>query len=237
MKPFFKTLVISLFSLFLVFQIAFAEETAPAETTVGINQLMNNADQYPDSIIVQGIVSKVFPQDNLIGLIDNPMITKKDMTTGTEACPMASSKECPMKAAKDCTKTCPMASLQNIGPGAGKKCPMMAGDKASDKSCDKASSKECPMKAAKDCTKTCPMAAAQNSDLEAAKKCPMMASANNCPKIAGATCCDSGLILTLPVQWTGDMPEPSTAVRVAGKIIRKDGRLLFLAESVQVMSN
>jgi hypothetical protein len=171
MKPVIKILCITIFSLFLVFQMASAEETTLTETSVGISQLMNNADQYTDNIIIKGIVSKVFPQDNLIGLIDNPNSLGCDIKNCTKKCPMASSKDCPMKAAKDC-----------------------------------------PMAAGNECTKPC-------------------------PKTAAKSCSDAGYTLTLPVEWDGDMPEPSSDVRVVGKITHKDGRLLFVAESIKVMSN
>lgn len=163
MKPLFKTLCITIFSLFLIFQIASAEESIPEKTTIGIEQLMNNADQYTDRIIVQGIVSKVFPQDNLIGLIDSPNTLEDDIKKCTQSSSEASAKTCSIKAAKDCAKPC---------------------------------------------------------------------SEN-----AGKTCSNTGYTLTLPVQWDGDMPEPATKVCVAGKITHKDGRLLFVAESINVMSN
>ncbi len=72
--------------------------------------------------------------------------------------------------------------------------------------------KNCPKSAGKDCTKTCPKADAK-------------------------TCNATGYTLTLPVQWDGDMPEPSSDVLVVGKVTHKDGRLLFVAESIKVMSN
>ncbi len=199
MKSVIKIICITVFSVFLVFQMAPAEETTLTETTVGIGQLMSNADQYPDNIMIQGIVSKVFPQDNLIGLIDSPNTPKCDVKTCTKKCPRASAKKCPMAADKSCTKACPMASSQE--------CPMKA-------------AKDCPKASAKGCTKPCPKSAAKTCSMTDAK-----------------TCGDSGYTMTLAVQWDGDMPEPSSDVRVVGKITHKDGRLLFVAESVKVMSN
>lgn len=235
MKPFVKIVTISIFSLFLAFQIAAAEKPAVNEITVGISQLMNSADQYPDNVIVQGVVSKVFPQDNLIGLIDNPFSKDCSVKTCKTPCPSSVEKKC----TKDSAKTCPMAGNTKS-------------DKACTKPCEKAASKECPMKSAIDSGNKCPMAAAKcpvagdkkcdkPCNKAASKGCPMAAAAKDCPKTSGKgcskPCSDPGYTMILPVKWEGDMPEPSDQVRVAGKITRENGRLLFVAKSITVMSN
>lgn len=92
MKPVIKTLCITIFSLFLVFQMASAEETAPAETTFGISQLINGTDQNTDNVIVRGFVSKIFPQDKLISLIDHPDVKSGHKSMGKQ-CSIASSNE------------------------------------------------------------------------------------------------------------------------------------------------
>jgi hypothetical protein len=211
MKPLFKTLCITFFSLFLICQIVSAEETITDKPAVGIKQLMNNADQYPDNIIVHGIVSKVFPQDNLIGLIDSPK------TIGCDV------KKCAKNSDKSCSKT----TSKEAAPKCAKNC-----EKACTKSSSEASAKTCPMKAEKSCTKPCQKDAGKTCVKDSAKTCPK-SSDKGCAK----TCSDKGFTLTLPVQWDGNMPEPSSDVRVVGKITHKNGRLLFVADSVNVMSN
>lgn len=239
MKLSFQIFCITLFSLFLISSFAFAEEATPAETMVGISQLMTSTDQYPDNIIVHGFVSKVFPQDNLINLIDHPEV-KTSHQSAAKQCPtktaMNSVKGCPMAAASAAEKICPVTgnktTTQSCPKNAAEKCdkactkPCTASSAAEcTKTCPKASGKECSKK----CTKTCPKSIAQNDDQNTGKTCPMAAAK---PSYGSA-----GNIPTLPVQWNGDMPETATFVQVTGEITQKDGEMLFVAESVQLMSN
>jgi len=216
MKPFVKLLCVVVFSLFFIFQISFAEEKTQTEDTLGVSQLMTAArdqmdttdtDALPEIITVQGVVSKVFPQDNLIALIDDPNTNSCDVKTCKKTCSKSTSKDC----SKACTKSCPKLSGQDTG----KKCPRTAsedtgktGKKTSAQKCDKACTKPCPVSAS-ECTK-------------------------KCPKKAAKACSNTDYILTLPVKWNGDMPELSTAVNVVGKITHKDGRMLFVADSIQM---
>jgi hypothetical protein len=263
MKLSLKTICITLFALFLIFPIASAEETAPADTAVGIRQLINGTDHNTDNVIVRGFVSKVSPQDKLISLIDHPDVKSGHKSMGKQ-CPMKaamdSGKGCPMGAAKTVEKSCPMtgkkASAQADSDGVSEKCdkactkPCSASSAAEcTKTCPKASGKECAEK----CTKTCPKTADQNTVQDTDKGCPMMAEKSckkpcsensarditqSCPMKAAKTSCGAaGKTPTLSVKWEGNMPETATFVEVHGKMTQKDGEMLFVAESIETMSN
>lgn len=263
MKLSLKTLCITLFALFLIIPIASAAETAPAETTFGISQLINETEQNTDNVIVRGFVSKVFPQDKLISLIDHPEVKSGHKSMGKQ-CPMKaamdSGKGCPMAAAKTVEKTCPMTGkkssaqtdagvvTENCDKACTKPCSASSAAECT-KTCPKSSGKEC----AKKCTKTCPKAADQNTVQDTGKACPMMTEksckktcnkdsakdcAKSCPMKADKSNCSAAKVTpTLSVFWDGNMPETATFVKVVGKMTQKDGEMLFVAESVQVMSN
>jgi hypothetical protein len=99
------------------------------------------------------------------------------------------------------------------------------------------SSKGCPMAAAKTVEKTCPMtgkkASAQTNAEVVAKNCdksyPMKADTYKCSA--------TKITPKLSVLWDGNMPETATFVKVVGKMTQKDGEMLFVAESVDVMNN
>jgi hypothetical protein len=209
MKLSIKTLCITLIALFLIIPAISAEDTPTAETALGIKQVMNSTDQSGESIIVRGFVNKVSPQDNQISLIDHPQLT-----TDKKTCTRSTAKACPMTSAKDSAKikagkTCPMAA--SAGAESEKVCPK-TGKSCSPESCSK-DGKKCDKAYKKSCQKACPVK-------------------------AGKTCCSlASKTLTLPVQWDGNMPEKATFVTVVGKMTEKDGEKLFVAESVEVMSN
>ena len=259
MKLSLKALCITLFALFLIIPSASAEETAPAETTYGISQLINGTEQNTDNVIVLGFVSKVFLQDKLISLIDHPDVKSGHKSMG---------KQCSMKAAMDSGKGCSMAAAQTVEktcPMTGKKSSVQTDAEVVDKNCDKACTKPCSASLAaectktcpkasgkefaKKCTKTCPKAADQNTVQDTDKTCPMMNeksckkdSAKDCTKPCPlktdkSNCSATKMTPTLSVFWDGKMPETATFVKVVGKMTQKDGEMLFVAKSVDVMNN
>jgi hypothetical protein len=48
----------------------FGAGTGSGAQTVGVRQLMKQADAYPGEIRVQGVVSRVFPEQHMLALID-----------------------------------------------------------------------------------------------------------------------------------------------------------------------
>lgn len=47
-----------------------AGEAGPAESALGVRQLMKNVEKYPGSVRVDGVVSQVFPDQSMLALID-----------------------------------------------------------------------------------------------------------------------------------------------------------------------
>lgn len=95
------------------------EENTVSEKAIDVRTFMKNPEQYAGSVTIQGVVSRIFPKDKMIALID----------------------------------------IQEV------------------------------------------------------KECRVITCAN----------------LTLPVKWSGDMPEPAETVQISGRIEKEDNKMIFIA--------
>lgn len=150
MKTYFKTLFITIFSLFFVMAAVSAEETSPSQSVVSVARLLNNVDQYTGEVTVQGYVNKI-SEDGRIELTDphhsHMGAGKKCYGKGYHA----TGNHAGMKG-----NDCPKAAAENETPGHAIKCPMSDKTKcpvADRKDCKKSGGETCADDMAKACKK------------------------------------------------------------------------------------
>jgi len=88
----------------------------------------------------------------------------------------------------------------------------------------------------------CPKYASKNDTDDKVAKCPVtgkkceMPCKETCNEVKAKACEKSGISKSLTVAWNGDMPDVSEPVSVTGKLVQKDGQLIFEATSVTVLN-
>ena len=143
MKIFIRSLFLSMLALFVVFQIAFAAEQTPAQTTVSVARLLSNVNQYPDDVTVQGYVSKVVAEDSRIELTDPHHMNMNGDARAHKACPDTSKASAEPVTGTD--RKCTKNTAADAGTN-GYSCPMAqkkTGEAPYEKTCTRDMTKTC----------------------------------------------------------------------------------------------
>lgn len=175
-------------AILFIYPMALGQEAPTGSSAVSVGKLLSNAEQYSDTVVVQGYVKEVLAEDGRIKLSDphHPH--------------MGAHGSCAEKG---------YHSQNNHLERKGDECPKYAGKNDAD---DKIS--KCPV---------------------TGKKCEMPCK-ETCNQSMAKACKKSGISQSLTVNWKGDMPEVSVPVSVTGKLVQKNGELIFEATSVNVLN-